>query len=181
MQRAGKVRQLGLCNVKAADVRTALRVLPEGALVSVQNELSPFEPEAALEVLALTRAHGIAFLAHRALGGYRGTVRITKRPSLYAIGERHRSSASGGAGLAARARATLIPLFGATKVESVEGSVEALRLALTEEDMRVLDDAFPAVALRHAGRAGRGAARAGAPRGPDGGRAGVGAAAFTWF
>jgi len=144
---AGHVAQLGLCNVGVDDVWTALRVLPKGSLVSVQNALNPFEARAAVGVLALTRELGLAFLAHSPLGGHRGTQRIERRPALFTAAERHQTTPQ------AMTLAYLldlaphvIPLFGATRVDSVDGSCAALGLRLGDDDRQELDQAFPELA-----------------------------------
>ncbi|MCC6622781.1 MAG: HAD-IIIA family hydrolase [Deltaproteobacteria bacterium] len=147
LYREGKVARLGLCNVSADDLQTALRLLPPGSLACVQNALSPFEAAGGHEVLALAKRHRLAFLAHSPLGGHRGAGRITKRPVFYRIADKH--------GVSPQAVVlawlmtlgdNLVPLFGATRMESVDGSVQALTLALDEADVRALDQAFPKAA-----------------------------------
>jgi len=147
LHREGKVRHLGLCNVTADDLHAALGLLPPGSLVSVQNALSPFEAAGGNEVLALCKRHRLVFFAHSALGGHRGAGRITRRPVFYRIADKH--------GVTPQAVVLawlmtlgdhVVPLFGATRVESVDGSVQALALALDEADVRALDQAFPKAA-----------------------------------
>lgn len=155
LYRAGKVRHLGVCNVTPADLGAALRVLPEGSLVAVQNELNPFDTASARGVLAMTKAQGLTLLAHSPLGGHAGVHRVMKKDVLADIALRH----GRGAGDTGRHQVVLawlltlgphvIPIFGATRTFSVESSLGALQLELTADDLAAIDRAFPkAAALR---------------------------------
>lgn len=152
---AGKARRLGICNATTQDLATALRVLPAGSLVSVQNELNPFDTASARGVLAMTRAQGLTLLAHSPLGGHAGVHRVLKKDVLAEIAMRH----GRGGDHTGRHQVVLawlltlgphvIPIFGATRKLSVESSMGALQLTLTPEDLSAIDQAFPkAAALR---------------------------------
>lgn len=152
---AGKARRLGICNASAPDLAVALRTLPAGSLVSVQNELNPFDTASARGVLAMTRAQGLTLLAHSPLGGHAGVHRVLKKDVLAEIAMRH----GRGADETGRHQVVLawllslgphvIPIFGATRKLSVESSMGALQLELTPEDLATIDQAFPkAAALR---------------------------------
>jgi histidinol-phosphate phosphatase family protein len=152
----GKVRRLGVCNVNAADLQKALAILPKAAFATVQNELNPFESAAARGVLALTREHGLTLLAHSPLGGHAGVHRVLKKDVLAEVALRHGldASDSGRHQIVLAWLLTLgphvVPVFGATRQTSVEASFGALQLALADDDVRALDEAFPhAAALRN--------------------------------
>lgn len=155
LYRQGKVRRLGVCNVNTRDLATALRVLPEGSLVSVQNELNPFDTASARGVLAMTRVQGLSLLAHSPLGGHAGVHRVLKKDVLAQIALKH----GRGGDESGRHQVVLawllslgphvIPIFGATRRLSVESSLAALQLELDAEDLAAIDQAFPkAAALR---------------------------------
>lgn len=151
----GKAQRLGVCNVNAEDLATALSVLPKGSLVSVQNKLNPFDTSAARGIVAMTRAHELAFLAHSPLGGHAGVHRVLKKDALAEVARRHglRPGDSGRHEIALAWLLTLaphiIPIFGATRTFSVESSLGALSLQLSDADRATLDAAFPkAAALR---------------------------------
>jgi len=155
LYRAGTARRLGVCNVSTQDLATALRVLPEGSLVSVQNELNPFDTASARGVVAMTRAQGLTLLAHSPLGGHAGVHRVMKKDVLAEIALRH----GRGGDDTGRHQVVLawllslgphvIPIFGATRTFSVESSLGALQLELSPDDLAAIDRAFPkAAALR---------------------------------
>lgn len=137
LQKSGKVEHLGLCNVSPAEVRQALRHFP---VACVQNELSILTRRTALDgMLVLTRELGIPFLAHRPLGGYAKVEKLVKNRVLSPIAARHQTSPHEIA-LAALLEAAdhVIPLFGATRKESVSSSLQALRRNLTDLDRQAL-------------------------------------------
>jgi aryl-alcohol dehydrogenase-like predicted oxidoreductase len=63
---AGKVRSIGLSNVRGADLEAALAVTP---IDCVQNSYSLLDREAEREVLPLCERHGVAFVAYSPLAG----------------------------------------------------------------------------------------------------------------
>ncbi len=156
LYREGKVRHLGICNASTDDLATALRVLPEGSLVVVQNELNPFDTSSARGIVAMTRAQGLTLLAHSPLGGHAGVHRVMKKDVLAEIAQKH-GRGSGDTGRHQVVLAWLltlgphvIPVFGATRTFSVESSLGALQLELDEADSEAIDRAFPkAAALRY--------------------------------
>lgn len=86
LQRAGKVRWVGLSNVSVDQIRRAQQVVP---IQSVQNRLNPFFREAIAEgVIEYCGAHGIAFLAYSPTGGGRLTRKLPDHPTLAGVGRR---------------------------------------------------------------------------------------------
>lgn len=133
LQRAGKIRWVGVSNVSAEQLAQARR---EVEVVSVQNALSADEPgDAALA--AACGADGIAYLAHSPLGG---------RHRAGTFGERHPAFAAVAAarGVSAQRVAlawllalapTVIPIPGARRVSSLLDSAAAADLALTADEL----------------------------------------------
>ncbi len=141
-QREGKVEHLGLCNVSLGELRQAMRHF---RVAVVQNELSVVGRKWATDgMLELTRREGIPFLAHRPLGGHAKVARIGKNKILGPLGQRH------GATPHEIALATLLdaaphvlPLVGATRVESIRSSLAALGVSFDVSDRTALDLFFP--------------------------------------
>lgn len=133
LQRAGKVEHLGLCNVGVREVRQAQRLFPVQAL---QHELSVMNRKAGTTgLVALARELGVPFLAHRPLGGHAKVDKLLKNRAMKPLAKRY------GVPPHEAALATLldlgppvIPLFGATRVESIESSLRALDLRLDAAD-----------------------------------------------
>jgi aryl-alcohol dehydrogenase-like predicted oxidoreductase/predicted kinase/histidinol phosphatase-like enzyme len=150
LQRDGLVDAIGLCNVTVGQIEDARRIAD---IAAVQVELSVWHEHNVLGgVVPYCVREGIPLLAYRPLGGIARRHRTAKDPTLLAIAARH------GATPAEIAIAWLIdlsdrivPLPGATSVESVASIARAPRIALTDEDRSQLDRRFPAgPALRRA-------------------------------
>ncbi|MES2638864.1 MAG: aldo/keto reductase [Myxococcota bacterium] len=133
LQREGKVRHLGLCNVDVAEIRQAQRHFDVAA---IQNELSVLSRASATDgTLALAAQLGIPFLAHRPLGGHAKTEGLLKNRAMKPLAERL------GVSPHEAALATLldvgppvVALFGATRPERVDAAVRAAALRLDEHD-----------------------------------------------
>lgn len=133
LQREGKVRHLGLCNVDVAEVRQAQRHFEVAA---IQNELSVMNRGAATDAtLALAEQLGIPFLAHRPLGGHAKTEALEKNRAVKPLADRYAITRH------EAALATLldvgppvVALFGATRPERVDSCVRAAAVRLDADD-----------------------------------------------
>jgi aryl-alcohol dehydrogenase-like predicted oxidoreductase len=87
LQRAGKVRWIGVSNVTVPDIEAAARLTP---LVAVQNRLNPFFREALSGgVVAECARRGLGFLAYSPVGGGRLNKKLPDHPVLQSIARRH--------------------------------------------------------------------------------------------
>lgn len=133
LQKEGKIEHLGLCNTSIAEVRQAERHFPVRA---IQNELSVLERSSALEgLVALARQMGVPFLAHRPLGGHAKVGNLLKNRAIKPIAARHNITPHEAA-LAALLDLgpPVLPLFGATKRESVDSSLRARCVSFDARD-----------------------------------------------
>lgn len=145
-QRAGKVRHIGLSNVNVAQIEEARRMVE---VVSVQNRCNPFDTESFQNgVVRHCHDHGIAFLAYSPVGGHYGHVRIPKDPTLNELARRHDATPYQLclALLLAQSEA-LIPIPGASRVDSARSSAQAADIVLGQDDLARLAQAFPGVRL----------------------------------
>lgn len=148
LRQQGLVEQIGVSNYNAKQLEIAIRLggsADQGGVVSVQNELSPrYRHE--LEVLQLCEQHGLAFLPWSPLGGSAKKAEVTEGSvgSFEAIGKNY--------GLSAHATAlawlmklspAIIPIPGATRVESVLDCVSAVAVELSDEDFEALNASLP--------------------------------------
>jgi aryl-alcohol dehydrogenase-like predicted oxidoreductase len=170
---AGKVRHLGLSEASAATIRRAHAVHPIAAL---QTEYSVFERHVEREILPTTRALGIGFVSYSPLG--RGLLTGTK-PSELAPDDSRRArfprfqDANLAANLAivdviknvaAAHHATpsqvalawvlargedVVTIPGTKRRSYLEQNAAAASLALTPDDLRVLDAVGPAAGQRY--------------------------------
>ena len=135
----GLVVRAGISNADSDQILLAREILGDG-LASVQNEFSPrfrsSQPE-----LDLCTALGIAFLPWSPLGGMRQAAELGDRFAPFTeVGAKYDVSAQQVALAWELARSpVVIPIPGASRVESVRDSVAAAGLTLEPDDLARLD------------------------------------------
>lgn len=143
LQRAGLIEHIGLCNVTVGQIEEARRLAD---IASIQVELGIWNDAAILGgVVAYCIANRLQLLAYRPLGGRRLLPRTRNHPTLQRIAAAHGVTPFE----IALARlcnlpGMIVPLPGATRIDTAVASVQAQRIALTESDQAALDEAFPA-------------------------------------
>jgi histidinol-phosphate phosphatase family protein len=133
LQKEGKVEHLGLCNTSIAEVRQAERHF---VVRAIQNELSVIDRSSAVSgMVELARKMGIPLLAHRPLGGHAKVGNLLKNRAVKPIAARHGVTPHEAA-LAALLDLgpPVLPVFGATRRESVESTLRALRIPWGDTD-----------------------------------------------
>ncbi len=146
LEEAGKIQNIGLSNVDAAQLRQALSLTE---IQSVQNRCNPFDRRSLSDgVLKLCEKHHIAFIAHSPLGGLDAHSRTAENATLGAIAARHGRSPYqiALAWLLERSPCTL-PIPGASRESSATSSAEAADIAFTAQDHAELAAAFPATSF----------------------------------
>ena len=146
LQGEGKVRDIGLCNVTVSQLQAAQSA---ATIASVQVSLSPFDDESLRNGVAeYCRDSGIHLIAYRALGGER-VKQLARDPVLSRIAAKHAASneevalawlMSFGGGI--------VPIPGATRIETASSLGRALAIELDEEDRLALDARFSGRLLR---------------------------------
>ena len=142
----GWIRDVGLCNVTVSQIREAQAIVP---IASVQVSLGPLDNENLRNGVAeYCRDNGILLVAHRPLGGDRRKS-LARDVVLRTAADRH------GATPEEVALAWLltfgervVPLPGATRLESVQSIARAAGIRLTDEDRAALDARFSGRLLR---------------------------------
>ena len=145
LQRDGLVDAIGLCNVTVGQIEEARRIVE---IASVQVEVSIWHDEHFLSgVVEHCLANRLPLLAYRPLGGPSRRRKTEADPALTAIAARH------GATPFEIALAWLmdlsdliVPLPGATRLETIESIARAGRLVLSEADRAELGARVPAAA-----------------------------------
>jgi aryl-alcohol dehydrogenase-like predicted oxidoreductase/histidinol phosphatase-like enzyme len=142
----GLVSEVGLSNVTVGQIREAEKIVP---IAAVQVELSPWRDDNLLNGVAeYCRDRGIRILAYRPLGGPERRPRILADPVLQRVAARHDATPFEIALAWLRDLSPLVlPLAGATRVETARSIVRASRIVLDEEDRRELDERFPSGSL----------------------------------
>jgi aryl-alcohol dehydrogenase-like predicted oxidoreductase len=141
----GVVRAIGLSNAGVAQLEQALAIAP---IEAVEIELSPWKLDALRGGLVDACARrGIAVLAHRPLGGAAGVKRLARDPVIAAIAARHGASAAEIALAWLRSLSpAIVPLPGATRIETARSAARAGALALDDDARAALHARFVAVA-----------------------------------
>ena len=143
LKRDGLVERIGLSNVNLRQLEEALRVAPVDALeveLSVLHDASLWNG-----VVARCVAEGIPLVAHRPLGGYEKRSRLARDRVLDAVAQRHGVTPFEIALAWLRDLSPLVlPIPGATRLESLRSSVRSAALALDDQDRAQLDERFPA-------------------------------------
>ncbi len=140
LQRAGKIRWVGLSNVSVEEIRKAERIVP---VVTVQNRLNPYFREALSDgVVEYCATRGIGFLAYSPTGGGRLTRKLPDHPTLAAIGARLGVTAHTVclAWVVAQGP-TVIAIPSARRVEHAVASARAADLSLAPADLAAISAA----------------------------------------
>lgn len=142
----GWVRDVGLCNVTASQIREAQAIVP---IESVQVSLGPLDDENLRNGVAeYCRDQGIRLIAYRPLGGDRRKA-LARDVMLRAVAERYAATPEEivlawlltfGDGV--------VPLPGATTIGSIASMVRALQVHFSDVDRAALDEKFNGVLLR---------------------------------
>lgn len=138
---AGKVRMVGISNADPDQIRTAHAILGD-ALVSVQNQYSPAFRSSQPE-LELCAELGLAFLPWSPLGGIGSAAGLGSDHAAFGKVAEARGVSPQQVALAwelAQAE-VVIPIPGASRPESIRDSAQAAQLALTAEELALLDGA----------------------------------------
>ena len=132
LQRAGKIRHIGISNVGVAEVEIARR---EAAIVSVQNPLN-VRYRAGMDVLDHCAEHGIAFIPWMPLGD--GSIRWTD-PVLRRVAAKHGATAPQIA-LAALLHLSpvMLPIPGTSSIAHLRENAAAGAVTLDADDLAAL-------------------------------------------
>lgn len=141
----GRVKRVGLCNVTVGQIKAAREIVE---IASVQVSLSVLDYENLRNGVAeYCRDNGIRLIAYRPLGGSDKVARLARDPVLLDAARQHDCTPQEIA-LAWLLDLGTVPIPGATRVETARSVAQALTVRLTEDDRRVLDDAFSSRLLR---------------------------------
>ncbi len=142
LQRQGKVLHVGLSNVAVPAIDLARTVVQ---VASVQNRCNPFERGSFLDgTVAYCARHQIAFLPYSPVGGHRGHARTPEDRNLRQVAGRLGATPYQVAlAWLLAAAPVMIPIPGASRIESARSSAAAAELRLPAAELEVLGAAFP--------------------------------------
>ncbi len=142
LQAGGQIRRIGLCNVTVTQIEAARRIAD---IAAVQVSLSLLEAGNLHNGVAeYCIEHGIQLIAYRPLGGDR-TARLAREPVLREIASAHGVTAPEVAlGWLLDLHSGILPIPGATRVETARSLARVRALRLTEADRERFDARYPA-------------------------------------
>src|SRR5262245_20948836 len=150
LQRDGRIDRIGLCNVTVGQIEEARRIVE---IAAVQVELGPWQDANVLSGVAeYCLTNGIRLIAHRPLGGSERRRRVESDPVLREVAARLGATpAEVALAWLADLSPLVLPIPGATRVESAASVARAQAIVLADADQRQLDERFSiGPFLRHA-------------------------------
>lgn len=133
LQKEGKVKHVGLSNVTASQLKTAL---DKGKIVSVQNRYSVLDRESE-DVLRLCEQNGIMFIPYFPIGGNTGGL---SEQVLDGIAEKHGATPRQiGLAWLLQHSPVMAPIPGTGSIVHLEENMQAAHLQLDAEDISQLD------------------------------------------
>lgn len=134
LQKAGKVKHVGLSNVSTDQLQQALEL---GEIVSVQNNYSVLNREHEA-VLKLCEDHGIAFIPYFPIGGNTGGL---SEQVLDSIAQKHDATVRQiGLAWLLQHSPVMLPIPGTGSVAHLEENMQAADIQLDPEDIAQLDN-----------------------------------------
>ncbi len=143
LQRAGKVRMVGVSNVSLAQLDTAQRLVE---VVSVQNEFHHWHRgDEKNGVLQACTERGIAYLPYSPFGGGSRAKHLGEIAAIAEVARKHNATPYQVvlAWLLAKSP-VIVPIPCTTRAERVRDNLGAASLQLSAEDIRAVDEAKPA-------------------------------------
>jgi aryl-alcohol dehydrogenase-like predicted oxidoreductase len=146
LKQRGIVDQIGVSNYDAKQLEIAVKIggtPSEGGVVSIQNEFSP-RYRHDLDVLAVCEKYGIAFLPWSPLGGTRAKGEVSGSSAFEQMASKYSASPFAIAlAWLMHYSPTVIPIPGATRIDSVEDCAESTEIELSQQDFEYLSQNLP--------------------------------------
>ena len=141
LQEQGKVQHIGLSNVTVEEIEQARNIVP---IVSVQNRCNPSDLSAfEMGIVDYCTENNIAMIPYSPVGGRFGKGLVEENTALREVAKIYNLHPfqMALAWLLAKSP-VMIPIPGATRLESVESSAAVMDANIEQEHVKQLDDAF---------------------------------------
>lgn len=137
LRQAGKIRYIGLCNVKTEQIQQAQSV---ATISSVQNALHPRKKKSLrFGVLEYCRNAGISFIAHSPVGGYHNHRRLADDPELKKLARQHATTPENlSLAWLLHLGSHVMAIPGARRCASVQASLDSTTLELSASDIAAI-------------------------------------------
>ena len=145
LQKEGMIRRIGLCNVSVGQIEAARAIVE---IAAIQVPLSVLDLEALRSGVAeYARDHGIPLIAYRPLGGERRRA-LDRDPVLSAVATAQGTTPEEVALAWLMSFPGVLPIPGATRLETARATGHAPTIMLTDEQRARLDGRFSGRVLR---------------------------------
>ncbi len=141
LQQAGKIRHIGISNVTLEEIKEAQKIIE---VVSVQNRFNAFDLRSFHQgIIDYCERENITFIPWSPVGGGQEKHLIATHPLLNEIGRNHQASPFQVAlAWLLACSPIMLPIPGASKIESAESSAKAMSLHLSDAEISRLNKAF---------------------------------------
>ena len=139
LKQEGKIQHIGLSNVNTSEIQTALTISP---VMSVQNRCNILERKSLDNgVVELCNKENITFIAHSPVGGHYGHVEAAATINIKEIANKYTVSPYQImlAWLLSQGN-HILPIPGASKVNSISDSLKSIEISLESEDLEILNN-----------------------------------------
>lgn len=134
----GMIQHIGLCNVTRKQIR---QVLEHTDIMSVQNRCNVFQKDDLFKGVAkYCEEEGVSYICHSPVGGHYQHKRFMRNRLLNEIADKYETTAYGiSLSWLLQRGNNVLPIPGATKINSISNSMKANKIMLDAEDIKQLD------------------------------------------
>lgn len=138
LKEEGKIIHIGLSNVSAGQLKTAIQ---HTIVASVQNRCNPFyKTDLDSGMVELCSDNRVTYIPYSPVGGHHGHVRLPEQSTLKGLAEKYgESSYCIVLAWLLQKGDHILPIPGASRVESVRDSARAVTITLQPEDIEAID------------------------------------------
>ncbi len=138
LKEEGKIMHIGLSNVSAGHLKTAIT---HTTVASVQNRCNPFcKTDLDSGMIDLCSDNQVTYIPYSPVGGHHGHVRLPEQSTLKKLAEKYvESSYCIALAWLLQQGEHILPIPGASRVESVRDSARAVTITLQPEDIKAID------------------------------------------
>lgn len=139
LKEEGKIQYIGLSNVTIEHLHLALSITN---IMSVQNRCNLFDKRSFKDgVIEFCEQNNITFIAHSPVGGHFQHKQLLENPLLIKLSRKHEVSRYQiMLSWLLQKSNSILPIPGASKLESIKDSMKAIHVQLDEEDIRDLNE-----------------------------------------
>ena len=139
LKEQGKIQNIGISNVSLDELNEAQKIVQ---IESVQNRCNPFSKRDFENGLIMAcKEQNVTYLPHSPVGGHMGHQSLMQHHSLKEMAKKyHANPYQLVLAWFLKKGDHILPIPGASKISSIQSSVEATNIQLSKEDVQLIDD-----------------------------------------